>query len=135
MPILITAEQEFSVGTNTVIEGPAPEGPFSAVFEDDQDTGYFYALDMSCEGNRIQDAVHIYNANTVSDRDRPSVVKIGWSNDSAKVVLLVNGYPHAVFDFVSKRGYCRTGFPPPATEGAWSHASHAWDEAAIQLFA
>lgn len=135
MPIHITAEQEFFVGTDTIIQGPAPEGTLQAVFEDDEDTGYFYALDMSCDGNRIQDALHIYNVANVSDRDKPSVVKIGWSTDSSKVVLLVNGYPHAVFDFHAKRGYCRTGFPPPSMEGTWSHASHAWDDAAIQLFA
>ncbi|HEV8337928.1 MAG TPA: DUF2251 domain-containing protein [Candidatus Polarisedimenticolia bacterium] len=26
------------------------------------------------------------------------------------VILRINGYPHAAFDFVKSRGYCRTGF-------------------------
>jgi hypothetical protein len=46
MPIHITAEQKFIVGHPTTVEGAAPEGSFVAVFEDDQDTGYFYALDV-----------------------------------------------------------------------------------------
>jgi hypothetical protein len=45
MPIQLTAEQEFLVGQSTVVEGFAPEGPFVAIFEDDETTGYFYALD------------------------------------------------------------------------------------------
>jgi hypothetical protein len=135
MPIQVTAEETISVGGSSVVEGSAPEGHYVAVFEDDGDTGYFYALDPSLEGNPIQDAVHIYNVSNVSDRDKPSVVKIGWSTDSKKVVLLINGYPHAVFDFEAKRGFCRTGFPPPAAEGPWAGSSHAWSEEALQLFA
>jgi hypothetical protein len=135
MPIQVTAEHQFSVGTTTTVEGAAPDGPFVAVFEDDEDTGYFYALDTSGSGNPIQDALHIYNVANVTDRDKPSVVKIGWSSDSKKVVLLINGYPHAVFDFEVKQGYCRTGFPPSAMAGGWSPQGHKWAEAAIQLFA
>jgi hypothetical protein len=135
MPIHITAEETISVGSSSVVEGPSPESHYVAIFEDDGDTGYFYALDPTQEGNPIQDAVHIYNVANVTDRDTPSVIKIGWSMDSAKVVLLINGYPHAVFNFEAKRGYCRTGFPPPAKQGPWSTCSHEWNEAALQLFA
>jgi hypothetical protein len=135
MPIHVTAEREITVGQAAVVEGPAPDGPFVAVFEDDEVTGYFYALDTSAEGNSIQDAMHVYNVDCVADRERPSIVKIGWSDDSQKVVLLINGYPHAVFDFSARQGYCRTGFPPPAEQSPWSPAGHQWDENAIQLFA
>ncbi len=134
MPIIVTAEQELQVGTPTVIDGAAPESSFAAVFEDDGDTGYFYALDTSASGQQIQDAVHIYNVMSVSDREEPSQVKIGWSTDSKKAVLLINGYPHAVFDFASKRGYCRSGFPPPAAEGEWSGHDHSWSDQVLQLF-
>lgn len=40
MPIQVTAEQEFFVGQPAVVEGAAPDGPFVAVFEDDESTGY-----------------------------------------------------------------------------------------------
>ena len=47
MPIVVTAEQEFIVGSPIVVEAFAPEGNYAAVFEDDEATGYFYALDTS----------------------------------------------------------------------------------------
>jgi hypothetical protein len=134
MPIQITAEQEFLVGQPTVVEGAAPEGSFVAVFEDDEATGYFYALDRSDKDQPIQDALQIYNVTNVTDREKPSIAKIGWSLDSQKVVLLINGHPHAAFDFSAKQGYCRTGFPPPAQDCSWGSQGHEWQEAAIQLF-
>ena len=135
MPIQVTAQKEILVGSKLVVEGVAPEGTFIAIFEDDQDTAYFYAVDTTQENNPIQDALHIYNVKDVTDRTKPSVVKIGWSQDSKKVVLLINGHPHAIFDFMSKQGYCRTGFPPPAENSNWGSEGHAWQESAIELFA
>lgn len=134
MAIQVVVEREIHVGEPIVLEGLAPEGEFYVVFEDDGETGYFYALDPSVEGNSIQDAVHIYNVANVTDREKPSVVAIGWSLDSTKAVLLINEYPHAVFDYTNKRGYCRTGFPPPNSKGVWSVPGHAWSETAIKLF-
>jgi hypothetical protein len=135
MPIQFVAEREFIVGQEAVVEGRAPKGHFVAVFEDDGLTGYFYALDTSADGQQIQDAVQVYNVESVTDRARPSVAKLGWSADSKKVILLINGQPHAVFDFESKQGYCRTGFPPANSGGGWSVNGHVWSEAAIELFA
>lgn len=133
MPIYLTAENTLHVGTPLVVEAPAEEGAYVVVFEDDEDTGYFYALDTRADGNPIQDALHIYNVNDVSDRSEPSVVQIGWSLDHRKAVLLINDYPHAIFDFDSKQGYCRNGFPEPADNG-WSQNGHDWDEKALNLF-
>jgi hypothetical protein len=134
MPIIVTAEEEILVGQETVIEGAAPDGRFATVFEDDGDTGYFYALDTLAEKNRIQDALHIYNVDNVTDRAKPSVVKIGWSKDSQKAVLLINNHPHAVFDFSTCQGFCRTGFPPARQDGPWSSGGHQWDDAVVDLF-
>ncbi len=135
MSINIVAEQEFHVGDPIEIEGTAPEGPFAVMFEDDGDTGYLYALDASMSDDPIQDAVHIYNVKDVTDREQPSVIMIGWSLDSKKAVLLINDYPHAIFDFEASRGYCRTGFPPASQNKNWSMDGHSWNEAAIGLFA
>ncbi|MHA6139534.1 DUF2251 domain-containing protein [Pseudomonas mohnii] len=96
------------VGQGSVTEAPAEVGTYVVVFEDDEDTGYFYALDTAAEGNPIQDALHIYNVADVSDKHKPSSVKIGWSVDHSKAALLINDYPHAIFDFTAKQGYCRT---------------------------
>jgi len=134
MQMVVTAEQTLRVGTPSVVEGAAPESPFAAVFEDDGTTGYFYALDARSQDQPIQDALQIYNVSNVTDRNQPSVVKIDWSRDSMKTVLLINEHPHAVFDFAAKRGCCRTGFPPPASGGNWSPQGHAWAESAMGLF-
>ncbi|MGN6381798.1 MAG: DUF2251 domain-containing protein [Dyella sp.] len=131
MPVNVVTKQKITVGTEEFVESAAPDGSFVVAFEDDGDTGYFYALDHSQSGQSIQDAMHIYNATNVSDKHPPSVVEIGWSSDNCKAVLLINDYAHAIFDFSAKRGYCRTGFPPPSEN--WR--GHDWDDSAFQLFA
>lgn len=72
MAILVTIQAELVVGEAQVIKSLAPEGMLAAVFEDDGETGYFYALDESVDGNPIQDALHIYNAEDISDGHVPS---------------------------------------------------------------
>ena len=114
-----------------MIDGPSPYTQFAVVFEDDGETGYFYGLDTTRADNPILDALHIYNVNNVTDKDIPSNLEIVWSTDGLKSALVINLYPHAVFNFESKRGYCRTGFPPPET---WSTEGHEWDNKALDLF-
>ncbi|EPL1175036.1 DUF2251 domain-containing protein [Morganella morganii] len=133
MSILVTAQEQITVGQAQSIESLAPEGVFAAVFEDDGQTGYFYALDESAEGNPIQDALHIYNVEDISDKNIPSDIKIGWSEDSQKCVLLINGYPHGVFNFETKNGYCRSGFPPSINH-EWSMLGHEWNEMVDDFF-
>lgn len=132
MAVQVTAEATITVGKAMTIKGKSPSQPFSVVFEDDGDTGYLYALDLQRQENPIVDALHIYNAASVSDREKPSIVQLVWSLDGLKACLLINRYPHAIFDFQSCRGYCRTGFPPPSR--IWPQQSHAWDDAAQELF-
>ena len=133
MTILVTLQAQLIVGEEQVIKSLAPVGMLAAVFEDDGRTGYFYALDESLEGNPILDAVHIYNVEDISDAHIPSDVKIGWSEDSQKCVLLINGYPHAAFDFVGKNGYCRSGYPPPINK-VWSVSGHEWSDSVDDFF-
>jgi len=45
--------------------------------------------------------------------------------------LLINRYPHAVFDCAARRGYGRSGSPPPAAD--WTKFDHAWDDSAQEL--
>ena len=123
---------EFYPGKDTFLDSASHSNTFAVVFEDDGDTGYFYALDTSNEDQPILDAVHIYNVKDVVDSHKVSEAKVIWSETGEQAALLINGYPHAVFDFAAKRGYCRTGFPPPA-EG-WSSDGHAWDDAAMKFF-
>jgi|HubBroStandDraft_1064217.scaffolds.fasta_scaffold00003_18 hypothetical protein len=126
-------EGTFQAGTPILVQGDAPSGRFGAFFEDEGDVGYFYAVDLTRSENRILDAVHIYNVANVVDRDRPSSLSIVWSDDESKCALLINGYPHAAFDFAAKRGYCRTNFPnfPDPPDGSWLKSDHGGSDDAV----
>ncbi len=111
--------------------GPAPTGDLVTVFEDNGETGYFYALDKSSD-QPFRDGVMIYNLE--SAEDKPYVAQIGWSSDHRKAVLLINGYPNAVFDYDLECGCCRTGFPPRLGP-KWSPVGHQWNEEMLKSFA
>jgi hypothetical protein len=127
----IGAQQEILVGKPTTIESDSPSAPYATVFEDDGDTGYFYALDLRDPESPIRDALHIYNVASVTDRKTPSTLQIVWSTDGLKAGLIINRHPHAVVDFQSQRAVCRTGFPEPLSAGGWS--GHDWDDKAVGL--
>jgi hypothetical protein len=131
MAVELVAEATVTVGEPSTVEGPFPSSTFAVVFEDDGETGYLYGLDFSREGNPILDAMHIYNVAQVVDRDKPSRVQLVWSSDGLKAALLINKYPHAVFDFEACRGYCRTEFPP--ADSKWTEFDHSWDDSAVEL--
>lgn len=128
----IGAERFLTVGIKDVIESKSPENDFAVVFEDDGDTGYLYALDTARKNQPILDAVSIYDVINVADRDKPSKFVIVWSSDGLKAALFVNDYPHAVFDFAAKRGYCRRNFPDP--DKNWTKHSHEWSDSALESF-
>ncbi|MBC2657488.1 DUF2251 domain-containing protein [Pseudomonas sp. MSSRFD41] len=76
----------------------------------------------------------MFNAADVSESHKPSMAKIDWTVAHCKAVLLINDFPHAVFAFEAKQGYCRSGFPPQAGNGR-SEGGHQRDDAARDLFA
>jgi len=127
-------KETFQPGTEFILQKDSPGGRFSAFFEDEGETGYFYAVDPALTPDAIVDAVQIYSVSNVVDRERPSTASIVWSPDESRCALLINGYPHAVFDFHAKRGYCRTNFPNfanPVVAG-WLQSDHSWSEDAIR---
>ena len=132
MAPVVVVHETVTVGVPLVLGADAPASLFSVVFEDDGSTGYLYGLDKSRGDNQIVDALHIYNVESVADKQLPSTVQIAWSTDSLKALLSINEYPHAVFDFAAKRGYCRTGFPSP--DRNWTAHSHEWSDVAMSLF-
>jgi hypothetical protein len=108
-------EQAFIAGDNTFIESVSSENNYAVVFEDDTETGYFYAyeIDKETEALQILDAVHVYQVDSIIEEDKAGVIKIIWSTDWLKCALLINNYCHAVFDFANHGGYNRNEFPPP----------------------
>ncbi len=130
--LFLVAQETINVGEEKSIFGESHKGRFATVFEDDGETGYFYALDAEKSDNQICDAVHIYNIKDVVDKDIPSKIEIVWSEDGLKSALLINDFPHAVFDFSAQRGYCRTNFPP--SDENWTKFEHEWTDEAFELF-
>ena len=115
--MILDLEDTFTVGEDTFFGSTSPTSSYGVVFEDDLSTGYFYAIDVS-QGQKIMDAVHIYNVANVTDKAKPCIIKIAWTDDGHVASLLINNYCHAIFDFENKEGYCRTAFPD--TNGDWA---------------
>jgi hypothetical protein len=129
--IIIYEKQTFTVGQDTFIDSTADNNN-SVVFEDNEKTGYFYAIDRNNKLD-ILDALHIYNVADVTDKDKPSTLRILWTEDLNKAFLSINNYYHAVFDFQNRAGYCRTGFPD--SNDTWTLISerHLTDELILEL--
>lgn len=108
--LIIYEDQVINIGEDTFIDSIA-ENDNAVIFEDNCDTGYFYAIDRSDNGLKILDGLHIYNVANVTDKHKPSTVKILWTNDLTKAFLSINNCYHALFDFQNHAGYCRSGFP------------------------
>ena len=131
MELQVGLIESLTVGKGQVFESPSPVAKdWRVVFEDDKDTGYFYALDMTNKEMPIKDALHIYNTKNVSDKHLPSEISIVWTKDGTKAILMINKYGHAVIDFKAQQAFCRTGFPEPSKNSDWSKAGHGWNEAA-----
>lgn len=129
--IIIYEEQTFMVGQETFIDSTT-ENNNAVVFEDNEETGYFYAIDRN-NNFGILDALHIYNVADVIVKDKPSTAKILWTEDLSKAFLSINNYYHAVFDFQNKAGYCRTGFPNSKSNWTLIPERHLTDELIIEL--
>jgi hypothetical protein len=114
--VILDLEETFTVGHDTFFDSVSPTSSFGVTFEDDLATGYFYAVDTKPD-LKILDALHIYNVADVLDKDKPSKIQIAWSDNGLIASLLINNYCHAIFDFDTKAGYCRNGFPE--SNGEW----------------
>jgi hypothetical protein len=132
MPVIIDHVVSGQPGSKVFLGSVAEDGRAAVVFEDDGETAYFYA----CAGANgpILETLHIYDVRHVVDRDRPSQYEIGWSPIGRHAVLIINGRPHAVFDFERRLGWCRSGSRPPSRNGDWSPDGHSWDEACLAPF-
>ena len=127
-------EQAIEPGTETFIESPSEENNYAVVFEDDSDTGYFYAVEVNAQTGeqKILDALHIYQVEE-TEKPPPCVLKIIWSTDWLKCALVIDNKCHAVFDFENHAGYNRSEFPPP--NELWTKGSRELQEDKIlELF-
>ena len=101
MPLKIVARETLRVGQPLVVDADSPVGRYATVFEDDGETGCFYAVDTDVEdGNPVQDALLVYVAADVTDAD---AARRRWRSagptTASRRLLLINDQPHAAFDF------------------------------------
>ena len=135
MPLSVVARETLRVGRPLVVDADSPGGRFATVFEDDGQTGVFYAIDTDVEeGNPVQDALLVYACADVTDADLASTLEIGWSDDGLKALLLINDEPHAAFDFARRQGWCLSALPEAAVNRAWSTGPRQWSEEVESLF-
>lgn len=145
-------------GEDNFVESFSPENNYGVVFEDDGETGYFYAVekDKGGPGLRVLDALHIYEAAEFladkaaaikgqaiappsekepggSDGVSPSKLLIIWSRDWMKCALVIDGNCQAIYNFETQGGYNINEFPPP--NGIWTKGDRKLtDELVRQLF-
>ena len=129
-------ERIMTVGGKISMGSISPLQDFAVVFEDDGESAHFYALNAFRNDPRILDVMNIYTVEQVSDCETPCKVGISWSKDGSKAILVIDEYPHAVFDFQKKQGYCRTNYPnvPRGESDSWHSDSHRWKDSVLQWF-
>ena len=93
------------------------------MFEDDGETGYFYAMDLHQTENPVVDSLFVYSKADIEETTltEPRRLEICWSENGYQAFLLLNGYPHAAFDFSQFVGYNYTKFPQPELGSMWVH--------------
>jgi hypothetical protein len=128
-------ERQWTPGEDLFVESFSPESPYGAVFEDDGQTAYFYAVEKDQEGTglRVLDALHILETGVEPDEEedaaldtapesitdvpaavqKASKLQIVWSRDWMKCALVIDGLCHALFDFIAHGGHNINEFPPP----------------------
>lgn len=100
---------------------------FGVVFEDDGDTGYFYATNAA--HTEIYDALHLYDRPSAKAVEPGDKIFIVWNSSRLKAGIYYHDRFQAIFDFPTKRGICRNNFGVSTpTQSGWSAQGHAWDE-------
>jgi len=113
------------------LDSNSPNGRYAVYFEDDGRTGWCYAFDRQIAEDKIQCALHVYNAEDFSARHTPQKAQIIWSSDETKAGVLLNGHPYAVFEFTTRQGRCRSGLGVP--QPGWQN-DHDWDPNVVRFF-
>lgn len=91
------------------------------IFEDDGETGYFYAMDLNQPEQAIVDSLYVYAVESIENRKEPRQFQLCWNEAGTMGFLVINGYPHAAFDFERLVGYNHSKFLMPDLSSMWSH--------------
>ena len=122
------------IGQESFFESQASDENYVVIFEDDGETGYFYAAEKHpVKGDlAVLDMVFIYDVDSVPLNERKLKLSIIWSTDWQRCALVLGDTCHAVFDFENRGGYNLAEFPPP---NLWTgHARKLTKEMVKQFF-
>lgn len=89
---------------------------FGAVFEDDGKTGYFYLLSLN--PHEILTHVEVYQTADLPYPMREEFIQIYWAEHGQRAALCIRGWPLAVFDVPSRKGWLLEELPEDASEKA-----------------
>ena len=125
--MLLALEDNLYIGTPKQVGSTSMEqAHLSVMFEDDGESGYFYAIDTT-KPNPIVDSLFVYNVTSVEEHQLCRKLEICWANHGKMALLFINDYPHAVFDFERLVGYNHSKYPEPDLMTMWSHAETTED--------
>lgn len=118
--MLLGLEDDLYIGTAKQVGSTSVEQPeFSVMFEDDGESGYFYAIDMT-KSQPVVDGLFVYNVASVEQPQVMRKLQICWAKSGKIALLFINDYPHAVFDFTRLIGYNHSKYPEPDFTTMWS---------------
>src|SRR5690349_18834285 len=108
-------KENIVIGNERFIESVASDAEFAVMFEDDGETGYFYAAekDAGTGAVTVLDMLFIYDVEQVPKEKRAATLALVWSTGWKQCALVLDDTCHAIFDFQNKAGYNLAGFPPP----------------------
>jgi hypothetical protein len=126
--------EKLEFGRIAVFPYDSSDEPYAVVFEDDGETGYWYAGAVDENGSaEILDAVQLYVVKDLGDPVEPAEIVMKWSATGRQAIILINDIPQAIYDFENQQAYCRSGFPEPDGNG-WCKNDHQWSESALSFF-
>ena len=128
MSAAVSQKRVSKIGEALILQLDAPSKLVTVVFEDDGETGYFYALAPTASGElELLDALHVYNAEG-NLRGSDIQLEIVWSGDGARAGLRINAALWALFDFAAETGWSRSDFPPPSGRWRMGESRPAWTD-------
>lgn len=89
---------------------------FGAIFEDDGKAGYFYLCVLNPQ--EILTHLEIYQTADLPYPMREEYVQIYWAEHGQRAALCIRGWPLAVFDIPTRKGWLLEELPEDASDKA-----------------
>lgn len=120
------------IGKRELVRSNSPGTKYAVAFEDNGQSGFFYALDRTDSRSPVLDTLHLYDVSAIADHTNAFPLQIIWSRNGMQAAVVINRLTYAVFDFEARRGYCRDGKPDPNPR--FTSYPHQWSDEALKFF-